>query len=266
MSKSKGNVVTPMGLLEQFGADGVRYWAASGCPGVDTVFDEQQMKVGRRLAIKLLNASKFALSFGAADPESITEPLDLALLASLAGLVDECTRSFESFDYARSLERTESFFWAFCDDYLELVKGRAYGTSGDGPAASAKATLSVALSVLQRLFAPFLPFTAEEAWSWWMDGSIHRSAWPDTAWLRELAAAGDPTLLTVAADVLREVRRAKSEAKVSMKAEVASLVVRDDPTRLAALALIEGEVRDAGNVAALTTGPGEFTVTATLAP
>jgi valyl-tRNA synthetase len=266
MSKSKGNVVTPMGLLEQFGADGVRYWAASGRPGVDTVFDEQQMKVGRRLAIKLLNASKFALSFGAADPDSISEPLDRALLASLSGLVEECTRSFEAFDYARSLERTESFFWEFCDDYLELVKGRAYGTSGEGPAASAKATLSMALSVLQRLFAPFLPFTAEEAWSWWMNGSIHRSSWPDASSLRELAADGDPTLLAVAADVLREVRRAKSEAKMSMKAEVASLVVRDDAARLAALALVEGEVRDAGNVAALTTEQGEFAVTATLAP
>jgi valyl-tRNA synthetase len=266
MSKSKGNVVTPMGLLEQFGADGVRYWAASGRPGVDTVFDEQQMKVGRRLAIKLLNASKFALSFGAADPDSIAEPLDRALLASLADLIEECTRSFEAFDYARSLERTESFFWEFCDDYLELVKGRAYGTSGNAPAASAKATLSVALSVLQRLFAPFLPFTAEEAWSWWMDDSIHRSPWPDAASIRDLAGDGDPTLLTVAADVLREVRRAKSEAKVSMKAEVTSLVVRDDAARLAALALVEGEVRDAGNVGVLSTEQGDFAVIATLAP
>jgi valyl-tRNA synthetase len=266
MSKSKGNVVTPMAMLEQFGADGVRYWASSGRPGVDTVFDEQQMKVGRRLAIKLLNASKFALSFGAAEPGAITEPLDRALLAALADLTEECTRSFEEFDYARSLERTESFFWSFCDDYLELVKGRAYGTSGDEAAASAKASLSIALSVLQRLFAPFLPFTTEEVWSWWMEGSIHRSSWPDAAALRELAADGDPALLTVAGDVLREVRRAKSEAKVSMKAEVASAVVVDSAERLAALELVRADLCDAGVVRALDARPGDFAVVATLAP
>ena len=73
------------------------------------------------------------------------------------------------------LQRTETFFWRFCDDYLELVKGRRYGEQGAEGAASANAALTAALSVLLRLFAPFLPFVTEEVWSWWRDGSIHTS-------------------------------------------------------------------------------------------
>ena len=264
MSKSKGNVVTPMGLLEQYGSDGVRYWAASGRPGTDTVFDENEMKVGRRLAIKLLNASKFALSFGAAESAAISDPLDRALLSSLAHLVTEATAAFEAFDYARALELTEAFFWSFCDDYLELVKGRAYG-DGAG-AASAKATLNVALSVLQRLFAPFLPFATDEVWSWWMEGSVHRAPWPDAGHVRELAADGDPALLELAGELLRDVRRAKTEAKVSMRAEVERIEVSGSPERLGALALVSGDLSAAGNVTSIETSEGENAVTVTLAP
>ncbi|HEB87710.1 MAG TPA: valine--tRNA ligase, partial [Gammaproteobacteria bacterium] len=160
MSKSKGNVITPMGLLESYGSDGVRYWAASGRLGTDTAFEEKQMKIGRRLAVKMMNASKFALGFGGDPNGVITEPLDTAMLAKLAALVDEATSSLEKFDYTRALERTEGFFWWFCDDYLELVKGRAYG-EGDG-ASSARNALCIGLSTIQRLFAPFLPFVTEE--------------------------------------------------------------------------------------------------------
>ncbi len=267
MSKSKGNVVTPVGLLEQFGSDGVRYWAASGRPGTDTAFDESQMKVGRRLAIKLLNASKFTLSFGDAPASAIAAPIDRALIGRLADLVDENTRAFDEFDYARVLERTEAFFWAFCDDHLELVKGRAYGSMGDADAESAKATLSLSLSVLLRLFAPFLPFTAEEAWSWWMEGSVHRADWPEAGPLREIAGDWDRAVGAVAADVLREVRRAKSEAKASMKAPVATATVSDTAERLAALALVADDLREAGAIAELhTTEADGFAVAAELAP
>jgi len=265
MSKSKGNVVTPIDLLEQYGSDGVRYWAASGRPGTDTAFDEKEMKVGRRLAIKLLNASKFALSFGDAPTSAIAAPLDRALLAALADLVDECTVAFEGYDYARALERTEAFFWSFCDDHLELVKGRAYGVVGDEGAASAKATLSVALSVLQRLFAPFLPFVTEEVWSWWMAGSVHLADWPQAGPLRQLADDVDPGLVSLAADVVQAVRRAKSEAKVSMRADVASTTVTDGPERLAALALVADDLRDAGRIAELHTKDGAFSVEVVLA-
>ena len=205
MSKSKGNVVTPMATLEEFGSDAVRYWACNGRPGTDTALDTGVMKIGRRLAIKILNASKFALGRlgdGAVPGiEAVREPIDAALLTQLTALVETATAAHEGFDYARALEVTETFFWSFCDDYVELVKTRAYGEGDPAGADSARATLAVALSVLHRLFAPFLPFVTEEVWSWWQEGSVHLAPWPDAA-ETGVDAGGDATVLSVAAEVL----------------------------------------------------------------
>ncbi len=177
MSKSKGNVVTPMGLLEEHGSDGVRYWSVSARPGTDTTFDPAQMKVGRRLSIKILNAARFAL--GSAEPRgAIVEPLDRGMLTNLSLLVDDSTRHLEAYDYARVLDQTEKFFWSFCDFYLELVKSRRYKDFGLEAAASANSAMLVALSTMLRLFAPYLPFVTEEVWSWWRPGSVHKAAWP----------------------------------------------------------------------------------------
>ena len=248
MSKSVGNVVTPMGLLEQHGTDAVRYWAANGRLGTDTAFDEGQMKIGRRLAVKLLNASKFALAFPVAPDGPVTEPLDRALLTRLADVVDEATAAFDAYDYTRALERTEAFFWSYCDDYIELVKGRAYG---DGEAAeSASRALRLSLDVLLRLFAPVLPFATEEVWSWWREGSVHTSPWPDAAALRDAGGADrvDPDCLSVAAEVLQSVRRAKSEAKVSMRTPVTLLTVTAPDAVVELFAAVEEDLRNAGVV------------------
>src|SRR5688572_22053901 len=267
LSKSAGNSPdAPMALLAQHGADAIRYWAANGRPGMDLAVDFGQMKVGRRLAIKLLNASKFALGIGdpAADSE-ISEPIDRSMMVGLAALVDEATSAFDRFDYARALERTETHFWAFCDDYLELVKNRAY--SDEPGAESAKAALHAALETLLKLFAPFLPYVTEEVWSWWQEGSIHRSAWPSSEELRSAAAGGDPLVLAVAADVLTEVRRAKSEAKRSMRAEVDKVKVTDTPERIHALDQVALDVRGAGVIGQLFFDKGDdFAVEVTLAP
>jgi valyl-tRNA synthetase len=247
MSKSKGNVVTPMALLEQYGSDAVRYWAAGARPGTDTAFDPGQMRIGRRLAIKVLNASRFALSTGAA-PGEVTMPLDRALLAELADTVEAATAAMEDFDHARALEVTERFFWHFCDDYVELVKARAYGEHGEDAAASARAGLATALSVLLRLFAPVLPFVTEEVWSWWQEGSVHLAPWPDATELRMQAGAADPGVLAAATEILTAVRRAKSEAKLSMRADVSMTVVAAPRDVLDRLALAAADVRSAGRI------------------
>jgi valyl-tRNA synthetase len=227
MSKSKGNVVTPMALLEEHGSDGVRYWAASGRSGTDTTFDPSQMKVGRRLAMKLLNAARFALM--QAEPRGlITEPLDRGMLSALAVLVDESTENLEAYDYARVLERTESFFWAFCDDYLELVKSRRYGDFGPEAAASANSAMLVALSALLRLFAPYLPFVTEEVWSWWRPGSVHRALWPTAAEIVQPIGGVDAQALDVRGATqaaLADVRRIKSLLKKPVKAVIAQAVL-----------------------------------------
>jgi valyl-tRNA synthetase len=263
MSKSKGNVVTPLGLLEEYGSDGARYWAASGRPGTDTTFDPAQMKVGRRLAIKILNASKFALM--SAEPQSaITFAVDRAMLRSLAALVTEATRAFEEYDYARVLQRTESFFWGFCDDYLELVKGRRYGEQGADAAGSANAALTAALSIMLRLFAPFLPFVTEEVWSWWREGSIHQAPWPTVTEVDALiagaaAAAGqaDQHAYQWATEVLFEVRKQRSEAKQPLKVPISKVRVTADAEAAALMPIVEADLRAALRVQAFETTIGE---------
>jgi len=270
MSKSKGNVVTPLHLLENYGADAVRYWAASARPGTDTAFDEGQMKIGRRLAIKLLNASRFALNLGGETPvvyndSEITSALDRAMLYELAQLVEEATTAFDGYDYARALERTEAFFWRYCDQYLELVKARAYLGDDDAGARSARASLQLSLSTLLRLFAPFLPFVTEEIWSWWQEGSIHKAEWPDISQLRQAADDGNPIAYAIADEVVTAARRAKTEAKRSLKWPITQLTVTDSSERIAALETVLNDVKDASLASSISVAVGDTSVAVVLA-
>ena len=247
MSKSKGNVVTPFALLEEHGSDGVRYWAAKGGPGVDTMFDAGQMKVGRRLAIKVLNASKFILA--KAEPLGpVTAAVDRAMLANLADLVREVTQVLDEYEYGRAIELVEREFWGFCDDYLEFVKGRRYGDQGADAAGSANSALIAALSVYLRLFAPYLPFATEEVWSWWKEGSIHRAPWPTDAELAPLTSGAtddDQEQWSYARHVLGEIRKRRSEAKQPLKVPIVRAVISDTDGRLAHLGAIEPDLRAA---------------------
>jgi valyl-tRNA synthetase len=257
MSKSLGNVVTPVPLIEEHGAEAVRYWACNGRPGTDTAVDFGVMKIGRRLALKILNASRFVLGFGDdVVPSAITEPLDQSMLAALSEVVSQATQAFEAFDYARALEATERSFWAWTDDYLELVKGRAY--EGGEAGASAHAALQLALTVYLRLFSPFLPFVTEEVWSWWRQGSVHRAPWPR---LDELAGSvGDPSVLEITSEVLSSIRKAKSDARASMRAEVASVSISADPVTIARIRQAEADLKRAARAGELAYSEGEYAV------
>jgi valyl-tRNA synthetase len=261
MSKSKGNVITPSGLIEEYGSEAVRYWACNGRPGTDTAVDFGVMKIGRRLAVKILNASRFALGFGEdVDVSAITQPIDRSMLAGLSEVVERATTAFESFDYARALEVAEASFWSWTDDYLELVKGRAYSNGAE--AASAHAALQLALSVYLRLFSPFLPFVTEEVWSWWREGSVHRAAWPTHDEFDGLT--GDERVLAATSEVLTAVRRAKSDAKTSMRTALASLRVSGAEKDLDAIKAAEGDLLEAARGTSVGYEAGEFAVTAVL--
>ncbi|WP_412539503.1 valine--tRNA ligase [Longispora sp. K20-0274] len=267
MGKSLGNALGPAALLDEYGSDGARYWAAQGRLGVDTLFDPAQMRVGRRLATKLLNVGRFVLSLPSPAPDAeATATLDRALLARLAATVAECTAALDSYEHTRALNAAETFLWTFCDDYLELVKERAY--AGDG---SAAVTLRAGLDGALRLLAPFLPFATEEVWSWTHEGSVHRAAWPTADGFRAPEAGfgaagapeaggaagggpvGDDSALVLAAEVIAAVRKAKSTARVSMRTPVAELVVSG--AELAADLL--ADVVAAGRVESVVLVPGD---------
>ncbi|HEX2903111.1 MAG TPA: valine--tRNA ligase [Jatrophihabitans sp.] len=263
ISKSKGNAKDqPADLIAEFGADGLRYWACHAGQGVDTAIDRGQMKVGRRLATKLLNVSRFVLGLlpeAGADHQTTLTPLDLAMLRQLHAVAVQAEADFERNDYRRSLEGAENFFWKFCDDYVELVKARAYGEA-DGQA-SAHLALEYGLSVLQRLFAPFLPFVCEEVWSWWQPGSVHRADFPGAnSDLARLLASQQPAtgadVLDVACETVRAIRRAKTQRQLSMRAAVSAIQVTGPAELVAAVELASVDLRLAGAAAEVGTAAG----------
>ncbi len=267
MSKSKGNVVTPIDLLEEYGSDAVRYWAAMGRPGTDTAFDTGQMKIGKRLAIKLLNASKFSLSLNATlNSADVTQAVDHALLNKLAQVVETATTSFDKYDYTRALEVAETFFWAFTDDYVELVKERTYGNQGEAAANSARAALGITTHTLLKLFAPFIPFVTEEVWSWWQEGSIHLQSWPKSSEIITNKSVGIDPLNNVTW-ILSEVRKVKTENKQSMKAEVKTLEIWAKAEVIEQVKDAQKDLIAAGNIKdlKLTVSDSEIKVKAELA-
>ncbi|MBF4576717.1 valine--tRNA ligase [Frondihabitans sp. VKM Ac-2883] len=273
MSKSKGNVVTPAAMLDDHGSDAVRYWAASSRLGTDAAFDPQnpkQIKVGRRLAIKVLNAAKFVYSFPEpVEGASVTEPLDLDLMANFARVIEAATDALENYDHAKALEGTEKFFWTFCDDYLELVKERAYGSAsnegaGSDGAASAGGQASAVLALrttvdgLLRLLAPYLPFATEEVWSWTHGSSIHTAPWPTVAELAEVGEIVAPTgLLELVGEALISIRRAKTDAKASQKTPVTSAVVVAPADSLELLRTAAADLSAVGRIESLTFEAGD---------
>jgi len=263
MSKSRGNVITPNHLLEQYSSDAVRYWAARARLGVDTAYDEAVFGNGKRLVIKLFNAAKFVAGhllgqdLTALNPTDITEPLDQSFIARLRKAVRRAGEEFETFEFAGALQVIEDFFWSdLCDNYLELVKVRAYSVEWTPGKRSALATLKIVLSAQLRLFAPYLPFITEEVWSWLFttphgrERSIHTASWPTTEELAEVALPSEEDPYGAAVQVLFEVRRIKSEAKVSVKTPLRELEIKGSAKTLSAIRSVLGDLISVTNAPA----------------
>ncbi len=267
MSKSKGNVVTPLGLLQEHGSDGVRYWAARGGPGVDTAFDPGQMKIGRKLAMKVLNVSKFVLA-GEQPEGPVTEPLDRGMLQNLAAVVDEATAELDNYEYAKALAKVESFFWDFCDNYVEAAKSRRYGDFGAAPAASASTAMRLALSVLLRLLAPYLAFACEEAGSWTNEGSSPRAQWPARDELISVSGVDEASAKAVVhiTDALNAIRKGKTDQKVSVGTPVRQVIYQAADDAIACLALVERDLKAASRTESLVLRAGEPAVEITVKP
>jgi len=267
MSKSKGNVVTPLGLLQEHGSDGVRYWAARGGPGVDTAFDPGQMKIGRKLAMKVLNVSKFVLA-GEQPEGPVTEPLDRGMLQNLAVIVDEATAELENYEYAKALAKVESFFWDFCDNYVEAAKSRRYGDFGPDAAASASTAMRLALSVLLRLLAPYLAFACDEVWSWSNSGSIHRAKWPARDELIRLSGTDESAAKAVVhvTEALNAIRKGKTDQKVSVGTPIKQVVYQGADDVIACLRMVERDLKAASRSETLILRAGEPAVEITLKP
>ena len=273
MSKSKGNVVTPLGLLQKYSSDAVRYWAASSKLGSDAAFDQndpKQIKIGRRLAIKLLNAAKLVYGYPLPSADSlITQPLDIDMLGRLSTVVEQATSAFERYDFARALEVTEQFFWEFCDDYLELVKERAYG-SREIPGGQASAILAMrrALDILLRLFAPFLVYTSEEVWSWTHEDSVHLSEWPTPAEATFALLPADieryTGIFSALGEALIGLRRVKTDAKVPQRTPLTTASLAGPAAQIQAIEWAADDLKAVARITgALTLTPGADTVTVT---
>ena len=248
MSKSKGNVVTPQALIQEQGADIVRYWASNSRLGVDTAYTDDVFRVGKRLVTKLWNASRFVLfhlegcvgkeiNFSSAiddcaDGGAITEALDRWILVRMRQVIEEMEYYFDQFEYCRARESLEEFFWKdFCDYYLEMVKARAYGKEKQGAEGikgqlSAQHTMYYVVECLLRLFAPFLPYITETLYqmlSKLVHSRYHPSIHGQGMWPKADSFPQDKNILeqgAIVVELLRMVHKKKTEAGVSVKCVV----------------------------------------------
>lgn len=254
MSKSKGNVVTPQHLLDTYGADSVRYWAASARLGVDTAFEEQIMAQGKKLVNKLFNASRFVFNIvenSALKNEKnyapfITKPLDVAWLSKMNAMIKQANDYFATYDYAAALEVIEKRFWDFCDNDLEIVKKRAYDINDK----SAAATLMFCIDTFLKLFAPFCPFITEEIYQcrpWGNESaeSLHLQAFPKAS---EVFA--DARVYDDVSFIASEIRKAKTAANITQRTPVKQILIKAPEKELQALKNVADDIENVGGIVA----------------
>ena len=249
MSKSKGNVVVPNDLIEQYGADAVRYWSANARLGADTANDEQVFKVGKKLVVKIFNASKFVLNnfhkIDVLDKSNIKNPLDKSLVYIFNNYLEKITESLNKYQFAEALNLTEDFFWNyFTDNYIELVKNRRLnGSSVDS--LSASTTLILILENVLKLFAPFVPMITDEIWlTMYPDKkSIHLQKWPQKidVDLNNISSHE----FEVAKESIASIRKEKTSNEIGLGKEVEKITITVNKEKIEALNQVLGDVQDA---------------------
>ena len=266
MSKSKGNVVDPRVMMEKYCSDLIRYWAAGCKLGEDVPFLEKELQAGNRTLTKLWNASKFTLMnlieynndwSGRFDE---LELMDRWILGRANKLVQECTSAMESYEHGKVKLLVEQFFWTdFCDNYLEIIKGRLYEPKNILQKYSAQYTLEQCLRIILKLLAPFMPFITEEIYYLRFakqEGkkSIHLSSWPEyrAEWNDEEAQIVGSEIVAV----LGVVRKYKSSRQLAMNAPVESLTV----TTKVNIVLAENDLLSATKAKTLNHERGDFAV------
>ena len=230
MSKSKGNVVTPIESIDKFGSDSVRYWAASFRLGADATNDESIFKVGSKLVNKIFNASKFVLSHSA-EGQKITNDLDKSFLFELKKTCDISTKAYEDFEFSIALQEIEKFFWnSFTDNYIEIVKLRARNSDNKSEQSSAVLTLRKTLNIVLRMFSPFLPTITDEVWSWVFAEetgvkSVHLYEWPESEEIEKYTDSLTYELFPIACNIIGLVRKAKSENGLSLNSPLEKIII-----------------------------------------
>ena len=237
MSKSKGNVIEPQDVIEKYGADCLRFWAAGSKLGDDLPFQEKDLVTGQKFITKLWNASKFAFmhleDYGLEKPK--LEVADKWILSKLSKIIKTSTESFKKYEYARTKAEVENFFWhSFCDNYLEIVKDRLYNPDKRGKEARVSAQFSLYNSLLAilKMMAPVMPFITEEIYHMHYAQkeklkSIHNSKWPDLKMVDEKSEKLGDVLVSA----VQNVRKTKAERNMSLKVPVKKLMIKAKITK-----------------------------------
>ncbi len=260
MSKSKGNVITPETLFDEYSPDAIRYWTAKARLGADTAIEEAVFKMGGKLCTKIFNASKFVLmqferiglNIKDYNLSDVNCELDRALIANLQSVITESSKSLENFEYTTALKLIEDAFWDFCDNYLELVKVRSYQDEDNAERKSAMAALAWSLKTFLKLFAPYVPYVTEEVWQEsFKDAShpaIHKSSWPTVDEANTVLKPSYAMAYTSATEVISKVRGVKTASQKSLKWEIAELNISCSIEAKQALESVINDLRQAANV------------------
>jgi len=232
MSKSMGNGIDPIEMITKYSADALRFWAATSKLGEDLPFQEKDLLTGQKTATKIFNASKFSLLHLKDYTESkVSEVFDQWVLSKLQKVIQSATENFDKYEYSKVKADVDKFFWQiFCDQYLEIVKDRLYKPEirGIEERKSGQQALYTTLLHILKMVAPIMPHITEEVYQLYFkekEGkeSIHISAWPsfNESLINEIAEiTGD-----LGIDIISTVRKYKSEHKLSMKEELAKIVL-----------------------------------------